>query len=523
MPPHTEVLPSAPVPTTTHATTAATTMASPKLDLANVAEVVPGRLYYATSSRAPSYGMEVVEPSGVVTHLFSTDHSLVYWNFWLDFGPLNLGQLYRFMEALDNKLATVKADRVVYYSAAAGQRQANSVFLMASYAMLRLGRTPEDALAPFAHVKLPPFHDATQGPCTYRLTVLDCLRGMHRSRELGFLDLDAFDVEEYEHFEKVESGDLSWVFPGRFLAFAGPHDVKSDDETYPTCVPEDYHEYFLARNVRTVIRLNKRYYDENRFRAAGIAHEDLYYPDGSCPSDAILNRFIEMCEARADHAIAVHCKAGLGRTGTCIGAFAMKHWGYTAAEVIGWLRVARPGSVIGPQQFYLEAIEPRMHAEGQRMRAAALASPPLPAAPTPAPPPLPPSARELPATSRGGKRHEPSFPIKSLASSVGSASSGGTASSLTSADDGDEEQLEAAGAGTQGDFLLMAKVNSPGAPRTRHSLRGAADAPSTPPPAAPSGSASGGAPPPGSTTPSFSALRSVARKLYAGSSKGTTA
>ena len=28
----------------------------------------------------------------------------------------------------------------------------------------------------------------------------------------------------------------------------------------------------------------------------------------------------------------------------------MKHYGFTANECIGWLRVARPGSVIGPQQ-----------------------------------------------------------------------------------------------------------------------------------------------------------------------------
>jgi cell division cycle 14 len=46
--------------------------------------------------------------------------------------------------------------------------------------------------------------------------------------------------------------------------------------------------------------------------------------------------------------------AGLGRTGTLIGAYLMKHFKFTAAEVIAWLRICRPGSVIGPQQNYLE-------------------------------------------------------------------------------------------------------------------------------------------------------------------------
>ena len=41
-------------------------------------------------------------------------------------------------------------------------------------------------------------------------------------------------------------------------------------------------------NVTTVIRLNKRMYDAKRFTDAGIAHYDLFYVDGSTPTDAIL-------------------------------------------------------------------------------------------------------------------------------------------------------------------------------------------------------------------------------------------
>jgi hypothetical protein len=33
---------------------------------------------------------------------------------------------------------------------------------------------------------------------------MDCLRGMHKARSLGFYDEKSFDVEEYEHFEQVE-------------------------------------------------------------------------------------------------------------------------------------------------------------------------------------------------------------------------------------------------------------------------------------------------------------------------------
>ncbi len=49
--------------------------------------------------------------------------------------------------------------------------------------------------------------------------------------------------------------------------------------------------------------------------------------------------------------------AGLGRTGTLIALWMMKHHGLRADQCIGWLRIVRPGSVIGPQQAFLKACE----------------------------------------------------------------------------------------------------------------------------------------------------------------------
>lgn len=130
---------------------------------------------------------------------------------------------------------------------------------------------------------------------------------------------------------------------------------------------QDYIPHFRRWGVKLVIRLNKKYYDEKKFTRAGFDHLDLYYLDGSNPPEHILQRFIETCE-NAKGAIAVHCKAGLGRTGTCIGAYLMKHYRLTAAQVIGWMRVCRPGSVIGPQQHFLEELQPRMWKEGDEYR-----------------------------------------------------------------------------------------------------------------------------------------------------------
>ena len=53
---------------------------------------------------------------------------------------------------------------------------------------------------------------------------------------------------------------------------------------------------------------------------------------------SMFQQFLQICEAEKG-AIAVHCKAGLGRTGTNIAAYMIKHYGYTARESIAWCRL----------------------------------------------------------------------------------------------------------------------------------------------------------------------------------------
>lgn len=64
-------------------------------------------------------------------------------------------------------------------------------------------------------------------------------------------------------------------------------------------------------------------------------------------------------------AIAIHCKAGLGRTGSLIACYAMKHYHFNAPDFIGWIRIARPGSILGPQQHFLIEVDKIMKEKGK--------------------------------------------------------------------------------------------------------------------------------------------------------------
>lgn len=76
---------------------------------------------------------------------------------------------------------------------------------------------------------------------------------------------------------------------------------------YPLHAPEAYFPYFRKHNITSIIRLNKKIYEAKRFTDAGFEHYDLFFIDGSTPSDSIVQRFLNICE-NANGAIAVHCK-----------------------------------------------------------------------------------------------------------------------------------------------------------------------------------------------------------------------
>ena len=330
-------------------------------DMSNAIEIIPNKLYFVILRNIPRDNDK--------NTFFTVDDTFVYWNFFLDFGPYNLAQVIKFCDIVNEKLEKEanKKRKIYFYTKVTPKNKCNSIFLMAAYSIIYLDCNPAKAYAPFKNIELPTFHDASPGECLFKLTVLDCLQGLYKALYYRLFDVSTFDIGEYEYYEKVENGDFNWIQADRFLAFAGPEAKEKTSDGYYTLTPSYYIPYFKQHNIKLVVRFNKPLYDAEEFTKHGIRHVDLYYDDGSVPENQLLSRFIQLCE-ETDGAIAVHCKAGLGRTGTCIGAYLMKHYHFTAEEVIGYIRICRPGSIIGPQQDFLKQNESRLWQEGDDYR-----------------------------------------------------------------------------------------------------------------------------------------------------------
>jgi cell division cycle 14 len=326
--------------------------------------VLEDRLYVAQ-------GVDTL-PAGDTFRYFKPSESVQYCGYCDDFGPMNMSSCATFIKPLDEELLENPACRLIYCVDDGQRNLTNAVFLLGAYMILKLDSTVESVCSTFAWIEsemVEGYRDATHTKSDFDLSLEDCWEGLEKGKEQGWIECPAsdeepwgvIDIDEYAHYDSPLNGDLHEVVPGKFIAFKGPHDLggqqyQDDDQGCRFFSPAHYVDIFNDFDVKAVIRLNEPEYDGKDFVDGGIKHYDLEFEDCTAPPSHIVAAFFAIVD-RTRGAVAIHCKAGLGRTGTLIALYLMRSCGFTARQAIAWLRIMRPGSVIGEQQHYLCEVE----------------------------------------------------------------------------------------------------------------------------------------------------------------------
>jgi len=155
--------------------------------------------------------------------------------------------------------------------------------------------------------------------------------------------------------------DLWWVLPGELAGTSMPF-IHPDRHDTPGAALGDFADelpLLWKEGIRAVVSMLNNPAAAATYAGVGMAFHLMPVPDGGAPTMEQFRGFIDFVDRQRSlhHPVAVHCEAGIGRTGTALAGYLIAKTGMTVEQAITYVRSKRRGAVeTGRQVVFLREV-----------------------------------------------------------------------------------------------------------------------------------------------------------------------